>query len=249
MGRLIEDKYNEWKRETDNRFHQLKKNEEELNRIFIDIYGLQDELVPDVSDKDITVTKVFDLKADVYDDIAGNNYIRYKSDIVKDLISYAVGCMFGRYSLDKDGLVFAGGNFADHFKDNLVHVNDEWIESTIKVNKDNILVITDQRYLEEDIVTMFIDFLIRVYGEDTLEQNLDFVVKSLYPTRSDDSRDLVREYFVKDFYKDHISGQKYKKRPIYWLFKSGKENSFQALVYLHRYNKDTIGLLRTDYIF
>ena len=220
MGRLIADKYKEWEAECDNRFNQLKANEEELNRIFIDIYGLQDELAPEVEDKDVTVRKA-DLQRDI-----------------KSLLSYAVGCMFGRYSLDVEGLVYAGG---------------EWDASKYKTfipDADNILPITDEEYFEDDIVGLLIVWLKKVYGEDTLEQNLDFIAQAL-GNKGNSSREIIRNYFVNDFFKDHcqtysVTGSG--KRPIYWLFDSGKQNGFKALIYLHRYNADTIGNLRVDYL-
>ena len=220
MGRLIADKYKEWEAECDNRFNQLKANEEELNRIFIDIYGLQNELTPEVEDKDVTVRKA-DLQRDI-----------------KNLISYAVGCMFGRYSLDVEGLAYAGG---------------EWDDSkyvTYIPDKDNIIPITDEEYFEDDILGLFCDWLKKVYGADTLEQNLDFSAAAL-GNKGNTSRDIIRNYFVNDFFKDHcqtysVTGSG--KRPIYWLFDSGKQNGFKALIYLHRYNADTIGNLRVDYL-
>lgn len=220
MGRLIEDKYKEWEVECDNRFNQLKANEEELNRIFIDIYGLQDELTPEVEDKDVTVRKA-DLQRDI-----------------KSLISYAVGCMFGRYSLDVEGLAYAGGDW------------DDSKYSTFIPDKDNIIPITDEEYFEDDILGLFCGWLKKVYGADTLEQNLDFIANAL-GNKGDTSRDIIRSYFVNDFFKDHcqtysVTGSG--KRPIYWLFDSGKQNGFKALIYLHRYNADTIGNLRVDYL-
>lgn len=220
MGKLISEKYKEWEIECNNRFNQLKANEEELNRIFIDIYGLQDELTPEVEDKDVTVRKA-DLQRDI-----------------KSLLSYAVGCMFGRYSLDVEGLAYAGG---------------EWDASkytTFIPDADNILPITDEEYFEDDIVGLLINWLKKVYGEDTLEQNLDFIAQAL-GNKGDTSRDIIRNYFVNDFFKDHcqtysVTGSG--KRPIYWLFDSGKQNGFKALIYLHRYNADTIGNLRVDYL-
>lgn len=220
MGRLIADKYKEWEAECDNRFNQLKANEEELNRIFIDIYGLQDELTPEVDDKDVTVRKA-DLQRDI-----------------KSLISYAVGCMFGRYSLDVEGLAYAGGDW------------DDSKYSTFIPDKDNIIPITDEEYFEDDILGLFCGWLKKVYGADTLEQNLDFIANAL-GNKGDTSRDIIRSYFVNDFFKDHcqtysVTGSG--KRPIYWLFDSGKQNGFKALIYLHRYNADTIGNLRVDYL-
>ena len=245
----IEDAYNEWESDCLDRFNRLKANEEELNRIFIDIYGLQDELTPDVEDKDITVRKA-DLQRDI-----------------KSLISYAVGCMFGRYSLDRNGIVFAGGNFNDVFiedalypsdtlypSDNLfpkepeyskLKTDDGEIDLSFYPDYDNCIPITDTAYFEDDIVGRFCEFVKVVYGEDTLEANLEFIAKAL-GNKGNTSRDIIRNYFLNDFFKDHC--KVYQKRPIYWLFDSGKQNGFKALVYMHRWNADTIGNMRVEYL-
>ena len=207
--------YDKWAQECEGRFNQLKANEEELNRIFIDIYGLQDELTPEVEDKDVTVRKA-DLQRDI-----------------KSLLSYAVGCMFGRYSLDSEGLAYAGGDW------------DESKYKTFLPDVDGIIPITDEEDLGDDIVTRLCSWLKIVYGEDTLEENVDFIAKAL-GGRGSSSREIIRNYFLKDFFKDHC--KIYQKRPIYWLFDSGKQNGFKALIYLHRYTPDTIGNLRVDYL-
>ena len=215
----ISEAYKLWDEECEDRFNTLKSNEEELNRIFIDIYGLQDELTPEVEDKDVTVRKA-DLTRDI-----------------KSFISYAVGCMFGRYSLDTEGLAYAGG---------------EWKASKYKTyipDKDDIIPITDEEYFEDDIVTRFIEFIKVVYGEETLEENLQFIAEAL--GGSGNAREVIRNYFLNEFYKDHcdtyqVTGSK--KRPIYWLFESGKNNGFKALVYIHRYSKDLIARMRTGYV-
>ena len=233
MGRLISDKYAAWKQECEARFQQLKQNEEELNRIFIDIYGLQDELTPEVADKDITVHRVYDSKDDVPENMKGSNYVRTMRDEIVSLISYAVGCMFGRYSLDVDGLAYAGG---------------EWDASkyiTYLPDQDNCIPITDTPYFEDDIVSRFVTFVEVVYGEDTLEENLQFIADAL-GNKGDTSREVIRNYFLSDFFKDHE--KTYQKRPIYWLFDSGKQNGFKALVYMHRWNADTIGNVRAEYL-
>ena len=216
----IAEAFEQWQIECNNRFNQLKTNEEELNRIFIDIYDLQDELTPEVEDKDVTVRKA-DLQRDI-----------------KSLLSYAVGCMFGRYSLDTEGLAYAGGDW------------DESKYKTFLPDADAIIPITDEEYLEDDIVTRLCSWLKAVYGEDTLEENLDFIAKVL-GTKGNSSREIIRNYFLNDFFKDHcqtysVTGSG--KRPIYWLFDSGKQNGFKALIYLHRYTPDTIGNLRIDYL-
>ena len=207
--------YQRWEEETNARFAQLKANEEELNRIFINIYGLQDELTPEVEDKDVTVRKA-DLQRDI-----------------KSLLSYAVGCMFGRYSLDVEGLAYAGG---------------EWDESkyvTFKPDEDNVIPITDEDYFEDDIIGRLIAWLKVVYGAETLEENLRFIADAL-GTSGDTARQKIRNYFLKDFFKDHC--KIYQKRPIYWLYDSGKQNGFKALIYMHRYNADTSGQVRAEYL-
>ena len=233
MSKRISDKYEQWKEECEQRFLKLKENEEELNRIFIDIYGLNDELTPDVADKDITVHRVYDSKDDVPESMKGSNYVRTLHDEIVSLVSYAVGCMFGRYSLDVDGLAYAGG---------------EWDGSKYKTfipDADNCIPITDEEYFEDDIVGLFCAWLKKVYGEDTLEENLDFIANAL-GNKGKTSREVIRNYFLTDFIKDHI--KTYQKRPIYWLFDSGKQNGFKALVYMHRWNADTIGNVRVEYL-
>lgn len=214
----IEDAYNEWKFDCDRRFSQLKSNEEELNRIFIDIYGLQDEMAPEVDDKDVSVSKA-DLGRDI-----------------RSLISYAVGCMFGRYSLDCEGLAFAGG---------------EWNASkyiSFPADEDNIIPICDDDYFDDDITGRFIKWVETVYGSQTLEKNLKFIADALGEKGT--PRDVIRNYFINDFYKDHLLNYSNNsgKRPIYWLFDSGKKNGFKALIYMHRYQPDTIARMRTDYV-
>lgn len=211
----ISQAYQRWEEETNARFAKLKANEEELNRIFIDIYGLQDELTPEVEDKDVTVRKA-DLQRDI-----------------KSLLSYAVGCMFGRYSLDVEGLAYAGG---------------EWDESkyvTFKPDEDNVIPITDEDYFEDDIIGRLIAWLKVVYGAETLEENLRFIADAL-GTSGDTARQKIRNYFLKDFFKDHC--KIYQKRPIYWLYDSGKQNGFKALIYMHRYDADTSGQVRAEYL-
>lgn len=207
--------YQRWEEETNARFAQLKANEEELNRIFIDIYGLQDELTPEVEDKDVTVRKA-DLQRDI-----------------KSLLSYAVGCMFGRYSLDVEGLAYAGGTWDD----------SKYV--TFKPDEDNVIPITDEDYFEDDIIGRLIAWLKVVYGAETLEENLRFIADAL-GTSGDTARQKIRNYFLKDFFKDHC--KIYQKRPIYWLYDSGKQNGFKALIYMHRYNADTSGQVRAEYL-
>ena len=215
----ISEAYNLWNSECESRFNTLKSNEEELNRIFIDIYGLQDELDPYVDDKDVTVRK-----ADLVRDI-------------KSFISYAVGCMFGRYSLDVEGLAYAGGEW------------DSSKYSTFIPDTDDIIPICDEEYFEDDIVARFVEFVRVVYGSDTLEDNLSFIANALGGKGA--PRDVLRNYFLNDFFKDHCNTYQVTgsgKRPIYWLFDSGKKNGFKALVYIHRYTPDLIARMRTGYI-
>ena len=210
----IAEAFDQWQTECNDRFNQLKANEEKLNRIFIDIYGLQDELTPEVEDKDVTVRKA-DLGRDI-----------------RSFISYAVGCMFGRHSLDADGLVYAGGEW------------DNSKYSSFAADKDNIIPICDDEYFEDDIVGLFVEFVKTVYGVDTLDENLKFIADAL--GGKGQPKDVIRNYFLNDFYKDHC--KIYQKRPIYWLFSSGKKNAFKALVYMHRWEKTTVATVRTDYV-
>ncbi len=207
--------FEKWEQDCEQRFNTLKANEEELNRIFIEIYGLQDELTPEVEDRDVTVRKA-DLTRDI-----------------KSFISYAVGCMFGRYSLDNDGLAYAGGEWdANKYK-------------TIIPVKDNVLPICDDDYLESDLTGKIVEFVGKVYGEETLEENLKFIARAL-GTKGDTPREVIRNYLLNGFYADHC--KIYQKRPIYWLFNSGKKHGFKALVYMHRWEKTTVATVRTDYV-
>lgn len=228
----LQDEYERVKEAWEKNFLQLKANEEELNSIFIDIYGLQDELTPDVEDKDVTVHRIYDSKEDVPESMKGSSYVLTKQDVVKSLISYAVGCMFGRYSLDKAGLVYAGGDWDDS---NYV---------AFPADKDAIIPICDDEYFNDDIVARFVEFIKVVYGEATLEENLSFIAEALGGNGS--ARDVIRAYFINGFYTDHC--KTYQKRPIYWLFDSGKKNGFKCLIYMHRYHKDTVARVRTDYL-
>ena len=206
--------YEKWEKECSDRFNQIKANEEELNRIFIEIYGLQDELTPDVADNEVTVRKA-ELEREI-----------------RSLISYAVGCMFGRYSLDVDGLVFAGGKW------------DSSKYNTYMPDTDNIIPICDDDYFDDDITGRFVKWVETVYGTETLEENLKFIADALGGKGT--PREVIRSYFINDFYADHL--KIYQKRPIYWLFDSGKKNGFKALVYMHRYQSDLLARMRTDYV-
>lgn len=216
----ISDSFGLWKAYTDIKFKAVKHNEEEINRVFIDIYGLQDELSPEVEDEDITIRKA-DIKRDIC-----------------SFISYAVGCMFGRYSLDHEGLIYAGGEWK----------NDNYV--TFIPDRDGIIAISDSDYFNDDILTRFVDFVRIVYGEKSLEENLGFIANVL-GKKGDTSREVIRAYFLNDFYKDHCNAYSVTgsgKRPIYWLFDSGKQNGFKALIYMHRYTRDTLNLVRSEYL-
>lgn len=369
----LEEHYQTYKTNTNGRFRQLKENEEELNEIFIEIYGLQDELTPKVANKDVTIAFIFDTKEDILESFKGNNYVLTREDVIKNLISYAVGCMFGRYSTNPQhyGLVYAGGEFSDQYlviseqcylKEEVVKCviaelqrTDSLAESyglsdgslqlskkvtergdvcsigsdekgssvntieysrgagsefnervyTLSVNskgikggdrdtiidlcspevlaaigsgdcsklisrgwkdagklnwqaifcslttdhyslsKDAIIPICTENYLDDDITTLFMNWLKLTFGEAHFEENLTFIANSL-STKGNTSREVIRNYFLNEFYKDHV--KKYQKRPIYWLFDSGKNNGFKALIYMHRYKSDTVARIRTDYV-
>ena len=244
MRAKISDSFRRWKEYTEKQFNALKENEEELNKIFIDIYGLQDELTAEEEDKDVTIRK-----ADRVRDI-------------KSLISYAVGCMFGRYSLDKEGLIYAGGNFDEVYKKykdkdgnyvgtsqanyTILNDNGKEINLSFEVDNDNVIPITDEAFFGEDIVERFKKFISVVYGKETLNENLDFIAETLGKKGTETSEDTIRRYFVNDFFNDHV--KIYQKRPIYWLFDSGKKNGFKALIYMHRYNENIVPKIRLDYL-
>lgn len=241
MAMLLADKYEARKAEVNARFEQLRANEEELNRIFANIYNMEGEVPIEVEDKYVSVARIFDTADEIPESYKGNKYVRTKRDEITSLISYAVGCMFGRYSLDVDGLVLADqGATVDDY---LAKMPDS-DHVTFMPDGDNVLPIADDEYFDDDIVRYFIDFVRTVYGEETLEQNLAFIAEALGGKGT--SREVIRSYFLKDFFKDHC--QTYKKRPIYWLFDSGKKNGFKCLVYMHRYQPDLLARIRTDYV-
>ena len=239
---LLKDIMYLWQQECDLNFNKIKSNEEELNNIFIEIYELENKIEASVSDTNITIRK-----AD-------------REREIRSLISYAVGCMFGRYSIDAEGLIYAGGEFSDKWKvesdkwqvrkikkDEEGNItSDSWVDSTFIPDIDNIIPITEDEYFEDDIVSRFIEFVKVVYGTETLEENLDFIAESLGVKANETSRQTIRRYFLKEFYKDHL--KVYQKSPIYWMFDSGKNDGFKALVYMHRYNESTVAKLRTDYL-
>lgn len=226
MSRLIADKFKEWEAECEARFNQLKANEEELNRIFIEIYGLQDELTPEVEDRDVTVRKA-ELQREI-----------------KSLISYAIGCIFGRYSHYTEGLLYAGGDWdaavAKLQSEELGVRNEE----LFLPDGDNILPICDDEYFDDDLANKIFKWVEIVYGKETLEENLRFIADALGGKGT--AREVIRNYLLNDFYADHL--KIYQKRPIYWLFSSGKKNGFKALIYMHRYQPDLLARMRTDYV-
>lgn len=216
----VKEAYDCWDSECNRRFNIVKANEEQLNRLFIDIYGLSAEIESSVLDRNISIRRA-----------------NYQQDI-RSLISYAVGCMFGRYSLDLDGLIYAGGKW------------DASKYISYQPDPDNCIPITDEPYFEDDIVGRFVEFVKTAYGAETLEDNLTFIANGL-GTKGNSSREIIRNYFLNDFYTDHCSNYSVTgsgKRPIYWQFDSGKQNGFKALVYMHRWNADTVGNLRVEYL-
>lgn len=244
MSRLISDKYKQWQAECEQRFLQLKANEEELNRIFIDIYGLQDELTPEVADKDITVHRVYDSREAVPESMQGSSYVRTLHDEIVSLISYAVGCIFGRYSHYTEGLLYAGGDWksavAKLQNEELGVRNDE----LFLPDSDNIVPICDDEYFDDDLANRIFKWIETVYGKETLEENLRFIAEALGGKGT--AREVIRNYLLNGFYADHL--KTYQKRPIYWLFSSGKKNGFKALIYMHRYQPDLLARMRTDYV-
>ncbi len=210
MSYLISDKYKEWEKLCEQRFRKLKQNEEKLNSFFIDLYDVADELDPQVNDSDITVRRA-ELQREI-----------------KSLISYAVGCIFGRYSLDREGLCFAGGKW------------DSSAYKTIIPCHDNIMTVND---MKNGLTAAVIDFIETVYGSDTLEENLDFIAEAL--GNSSDSRKTLHDYLQKSFFADH--SKVYKNRPIYWQFTSGRKGTFRAVMYIHRYDEDLLSVLEKEY--
>ncbi len=241
MAALIADKYEARKAEVNARFEQLRANEEELNRIFAEIYNMVGEVPIEVEDKYVSVARIFDTADQIPESYRGNRYVRTKRDEVVSLISYAVGCMFGRYSLDVDGLVLAdaGATSADY----LAKMPDP-ANVTFMPDFNNVLPVTDDEYFGDDIVAKFINFVSVAYGAETLEENLLFIADALGGKGT--PREVIRTYFLKEFFADHC--QTYKKRPIYWLFDSGRKNGFKCLIYMHRYQPDLIARIRTDYV-
>lgn len=218
--KTVKSAYEKWVKKSQDRFNKIKDNEIMLNRIFISMYGLEEELVSDILDKDISV-RTANLERDI-----------------KSLLTYAVGCMFGRYSLDYEGIQYAGG------------VWDDGKYICFKPDDDNIIPITDEEYFEDDIISKLCDWLKVTFGPEYLDENLEFIA-SVLNKKGVSAKESIRLYFINDFFKEHSSlcaNATSGKRPYYWLFDSGKENGFKALVYYHRIDDDLIGRLRTDYL-
>jgi len=213
---LLKSSFESWKYDAETKFNNLKQNEEELNDIFIEIYGLKNELTNKVEFQDVSVRQVSLERG------------------IKSFISYAIGCSFGRYSLDQGGLAYGGGEF------------DTSCYEKYPVDQDNILPILHDGFFEDDIVSRFVDFVRSTFGEESHSENLNFVAKVIGQKKGETARETLRRYFLNEFYKDH--SQTYKKRPIYWLFTSGKEKAFNCLIYMHRYDKTTLSRIRTDYL-
>ena len=242
-----------YKGQINKRFETLKKNEEELNKIFIEIYGLKEELTPEVADRDITVARIYDTKNEIPEEMKNNIYVKTKQDVVKDLISYIVGCAFGRYSPYKNGLIFAGGTFDwnNYFNDLLEHkglsIKDiRKVVNSFLPSEDNCIMITNNDYAENNMTQYVVDFISRIYGPEHLQENLKFIANALDEKSTDTPRNVIREYLANDFFKDHC--KKYQNRPIYWQFDSGKNGGFRALMYLHRYDENTIPTARLSYL-
>lgn len=258
MATLIRDKFEAHKAEVNARFDQLKANEEELNRIFAEIYNMVGEVPIEVEDKYVSVARIFDTAEEVPESFTGNRYVRTRQDEMRSLVSYAVGCMFGRYSLDVDGLVLA--NQGDTVNEYLAKMPDPE-HVTFMPDADGILPVMDDEYFPDDIVSKLVEFIRTAYGEDTLEENLAYLADGLYADVAARAaaegkklpkgitgtpRQVIRTYFLKDFFADHC--KTYKKRPIYWLIDSGKKDAFKALIYTHRYTPDLLARVRTDYV-
>lgn len=243
----IEEAYCKWKNFSERQFYRMKRIEEELNELFIKIYGFEHEITAEVEEKDITIER-----ADSERDI-------------KSFISYAVGCMFGRYSLDTEGIAYAGGSFNSWFtinnsqsgdkiwkvrkvdKDDERNViSDLWTDASFVPDEDNIIPVLYEDYFENDIVSRFVEFVGIAFGKKNLSRNIAFIAWILKKKRNESDRDTLRRYFINDFFKDHL--QRYKKKPIYWLFTSGKYKVFNCLSYVHRFDKNVLSKIRTDYV-
>lgn len=232
--------YSVWITENQANIFEMKRLEEENNRLFIDAYGLADELTPDVPIEQITLTVNPAYRYGVKGTEEERN-TRFREDTMAELVSYAIGCMMGRYSLDEPGLIYA--NSGNEGFDDLV---ERGAFTKFPADDDGIIPLTDKEWFADDAANRLVEFISVAWDEAHLEENLDFLAANLSPKKGEDSRDTIRRYLCDKFYKDHM--QTYKKRPIYWLFSSGKQKAFQCLVYLHRYNESTLARMRTEYV-
>ncbi|WP_201567141.1 BREX-1 system adenine-specific DNA-methyltransferase PglX [Psychrobacter immobilis] len=237
----LESSYIAWVRKNRDNIAEMQRLEEENNRLFIDAYGLQDELTPEVPIEQITLTVNPAYRYGIKGTEQERN-ARFRADTMTELVSYTIGCMMGRYSLDQEGLVYA-------------HAGNEGFDAslykTFPADSDGIVTIMDDEWFKSDACNRVVEFVKTVWGEENLTENLQFIAESLCldaitPRKSETAVETIRRYLSTQFYKDHM--QTYKNRPIYWLFSSGKEKAFECLVYLHRYNESTLSRMRTEYV-
>jgi type II restriction/modification system DNA methylase subunit YeeA len=236
----IESNYTFWVTQNRETIAEMKRLEEENNRLFIDAYGLHDELSPEVPIEQITLTVNPAYRYGVKGTEEERN-TRFREDTMAELVSYAIGCMMGRYSLDEPGLIYS--NSGNEGFDDLVECG---AYTKFPADDDGIIPLTDKEWFADDAANRLVEFISVAWDKAHLEENLDFLAANLSPKKGEDSRDTIRRYLCDKFYKDHK--QTYKNRPIYWLFSSGKQKAFQCLVYLHRYNEGTLARMRTEYV-
>jgi len=232
----LESNYSAWLVDNREKIIEMTRLEEEINSIFNDAYGLADELTSDVSIEQVTLTVNPDYRygGNITDE---EKWIRFREDSMQELVSYAVGCTMGRYSLDVPGILYSHGSNEGFDRSKYI---------SFQADDDGIVPLTDKEWFDDDAANRLVDFMSVAWDKQNLEQNLDFLADNLMPKKGEDSRDTIRRYLNNSFYKDHL--HTYKKRPIYWLFSSGKQKAFQCLVYLHRYNEGTLARMRTEYV-
>jgi len=218
--------YHMWKAEAEERYLSLKENEELINSRFIELYHLKEDITPDVMNRDVTVHRIYDTKEEIPEDMMQSAYVRTRKDEVKDFISYAVGCIFGRYSLKEPGVIYAGGKW-----------NKRKYSKYMPVQSD-VVPLGESGLYQMDMVEHFIWFVEKAFGKESLLDNLKFIAHALDDKANESVQDVLRNYFRTTFYSDHL--QKYQKHPIYWMFSSGKKHGFKGLVYMHRFKKDTL---------
>jgi type II restriction/modification system DNA methylase subunit YeeA len=232
----LESSYTAWITQNRDTIAEMKRLEEENNRLFIDAYGLENELNPDVPIEKITlmVNPAYRYGGKLTIEA---QWIRFRQDTLQELVSYAIGCMMGRYSLNAPGLIYAqSGN--EGF--------DTSRYSTFSADDDGIIPLTDTEWFADDAANILFEFISVAWDSASLDKNLSFLSENLSPKRNETSRETIRRYLCSKFFKDHL--KTYKKRPIYWLFSSGKQKAFECLVYLHRYNEGTLARMRTEYV-